>query len=123
MSTLMPLNNRQLAEELCGVSAGVREIHRVHEKSYGTLIPHVFMASVLSHIGVCLAADQRRDARLHTDEVAGILGSLEQGMARGDRETRNVISISFARDSELEPFFYQLYPLLGPKLKRELRGS
>ena len=123
MSTLMPLNNRQLADELCVVSAGLREMRRVHVKSYGTLIPHVFMASVLSHIGVCLAADQWREARQHTAEVAGILGALEQGMARGDRETRNVISISFARDSELEPFFYQLHPLLGPKLKRELRGA
>ena len=35
MSTLMPLNNRQLAEELCALSAGVREIRRLHEKSYG----------------------------------------------------------------------------------------
>lgn len=83
--------------------------------SHGTLLPHVFMGDVLGRIGQCLA---QRD----TDgiEAASILGFLEEGMAGGDRETRNVIAISFARDAPVETFFAQLQPLLGPRLRAQL---
>ena len=118
-----PLNNRQLVDELCAVSPGLREARRLHVNAFGTLIPHVFMASVLAHIGGCLNADQWRQVRQHAVEITAIIGMLEKGMDVGDRETRNVISISFARDSELEPFFYMLRPQLGPKVSAQLRGN
>jgi len=46
---------------------------------------------------------------------------MEQGMAQGDRETRNAVALSFARDAELEDFFHYLRPLMGPKLRAQLK--
>ena len=91
--------------------------------TYGTLIPHVFMEEVLKRIGTCLAEgviDGRRAE--HGSEIHEILDVLEIGMAGGDRETRNVIAISFTRDSEVEKFFHKLLPLLGPKTRAQLTG-
>jgi hypothetical protein len=112
-----PMNNLQLVESLCAVSIVLNEARRTHVKSFGTLVPHVFMSNVLARVGCCLAAGTRKAIVDHRPEVIGILESLEQGMVAGDRETRNVISISFVSDGELEPFFGELKLLLGPRLR------
>lgn len=115
-----PINNRELADSLCAVSAALKEVRRSHVKSFGTLIPHVFMGNVLARVGACVRATAPGEAGA---EVAGILQGLEQGMENGDRETRSVISISFAGDAELESFFGVLAPLLGPRLRALLPGA
>jgi hypothetical protein len=118
-----PMNNLQLVESLCAVSSVLNEARRNHVKSFGTLIPHVFMSNVLAHVGSCLAAGGNPAVVDHRPEIAGILESLEQGMAAGDRETRNVISISFVSDGELEPFFAELKLMLGPRVRAQLQGK
>ena len=115
------INNLQLANDLCAVSSALREVRRVHVHSFGALVPHVFMGSVLSHVGKCLFANLGREPFRDCREVASILEALEDGMANGDRETRNVVAISFVRDAELEPFFGLLRPLMGPKMAVQLR--
>ena len=115
------MTNLDLVEELCEVSVRLRELRRVHLAQYGALIPHVFMEEVLKHIGVCLAGAGRM-TWLATPEAQHLIDVLETGMTFGDRETRNVIAISFTRDSELETFFQQLLPMLGPKTRAQLRG-
>lgn len=117
------MNNSQLVEGLCAVSVPLREARRLHLESYGTLIPHVFMSDVLKRIGFCLGSGAPHGVGSHGDEIRGILGMLERGMADGDRETRNVIAISFTRDSEVELFFDELFPLLGPRTRAQLRGK
>ena len=117
-----PLNNRELADDLCADSPTLRELRRVHVQSFGTLIPHVFMGNVLEHVGHCLLKSVGK-ASTSAVEVGAILTTLEGGMTTGDRETRNVISLSFARDAELEPFFELLRPFLGPKMMVQLRGK
>jgi hypothetical protein len=117
-----PMDNLELVEGLCGASVALREARRLHLQAYGTLIPHVFMAEVLKRIGQCLSMGAANGLRDHGPEIAGILEKLEQGMAEGDRETRNVIAISFSRDSEIELFFDELRPLLGPKTRAQLNG-
>jgi hypothetical protein len=92
-------------------------MRRVHLGRYGTLLPHVFMTDVLLHVGGCVGTIVPLDGG---GEVSGILGVLEQGFALGDRETRNVIAISFVRDARLEPFYWQLRPLLGPRLRAQI---
>lgn len=116
------LNNLTLVAAICEFSSQLREVRRMHVHSFGALIPHVFMGSVLAHVGRCLFENGGRDPLRHSAEVTSILEALERGMAGGDRETRNVISISFVRDAELEPFFALLRPHLGPKMRVELRG-
>ena len=118
-----PLNNRELADDLCADSPTLRELRRVHVQSFGTLIPHVFMGNVLAHVGHCLLKSMGASTSNSTAEVGAILTTLEGGMTTGDRETRNVISLSFARDAELEPFFDLLRPFLGPKMTVQLRGK
>lgn len=114
-----PMSNHELADGLCSVSAGLREVRRLHVERYETLIPHVFMSEVLAHVGtLCkVAADED-----HVREVAAILAMLEQGMAFGSRETRNVISLSFVSDGQLEMFYAAMAPAFGPRLQREAIG-
>lgn len=119
-----PMNNRELVEDLCAVSAVLREVRRTHINAFGTLIPHVFMSDVLAHLGACLLEAREQGAAARPlAEIAGILEVLDRGMAIGDRETRNVISVSFVGDGELEPFFAELKPLLGPKVLAQLQGK
>ena len=116
------LSNTDLVDALCNVSIPLREARRVHLAFYGILIPHLFMADVLKRVGQCLGAGRIEAAATHGAELAGILVALERGMAEGERETRNVIAISFTRDSELEMFFDELRPLMGPRLRGQLQG-
>lgn len=116
-----PLNSRELVEDLCGASPTLREARRAHLESFGTLIPHVFMAQVLARVCTCVQ-DQPLEGALRT-EAEGILAALEHGMATGDRETRNVISVSFVSDGELEPYFGRMRALMGPRLLAQIQGK
>ena len=117
-----PMNTLELVDQVCESSTVLREARRRHVKAFGTLIPHVFMSDVLARVGICLVTRGATALRDHAPELEGILAALEKGMATGDRETRNVISISFANDSELEAFFEELRPMLGPKISAQLQG-
>lgn len=116
------MSNVELVDHLCEVSSQLREARRVHVESFGTLIPHVFMAAVLARVGQCLVMGSRHARESHGAEIEGILAALEQGMRRGDRETRNVIAVSFVRDSEVELFFDDLRQWLGPRTLGQIRG-
>ena len=118
-----PITNAQLAEALCEVSPPLREARRVHLETYGILVPHVFMADVLARVGECLAAARMDGSAAHAAEVECIMGALEHGLSQGERETRNVIALSFARDSELEIFFDELRLLMGPHTRAQLHGK
>ena len=117
-----PMNNVELVQDVCAVSAPLREARRVHMESFGTLIPHVFMAAVLARVGQCLLKGYPDVRDQHRPEMVGILAALEHGMKHGDRETRNVIAISFVRDSEVELFFSELKQWLGPQSLGQTRG-
>lgn len=118
-----PMSNLDLVEVLCTASVPLREARRMHVQSYGSVIPHVFMGDVLRRIGECLGLEKRHTLATHRHEMQGILAGLERGMVEGDRETRNVIAISFTRDSELELFFDELRPLLGPRTRAQIQGK
>ena len=118
-----PMSNMELVENLCGASQALREAHRVHVAQFGTLIPHVFMAAVLARVGQCLVIGPAHALEHHRTEIEGILAALEQGMKSGDRETRNVIAISFVRDSEVEMFFADLKQWLGPRTMGQMQGK
>jgi hypothetical protein len=113
------VNNLQLAEDLCAGSTSLSEARRRHVSHHGTLLPHVFMGEVLAYVGAGVGRPAGADGS--SAEISAILGTLERGMATGDRETRNVIAMSFAWDAELEPYFGQLRPLLGPKVRAQLQ--
>lgn len=117
------MTNAELVETLCAASVPLREMRRIHLLKYGALIPHVFMSDVLRRIGMCLGSGSTQSREMHTAEMAAILAALERGMAEGDQETRNVIAVSFAGDSELELFFDELRPLMGPRTRAQLQGK
>ncbi len=116
------MNNLELVERLCAASSTLREARRVHVQHFGTLIPHVYMATVLARVGQCLLMGSEHARAHHRDEMEGIVSALELGMKSGDRETRNVIAISFVRDGEVELFFDELRKWLGPKTLNQVRG-
>lgn len=118
-----PINNRELADSLCAISAFLLSVRLVHVRSFGTLVPHVFMGEVLARVGSCMGARGARPVEAERLEITGILESLEEGMLRGDRETRNVIAISFVGDARLQPFFARLAPLLGPSVRAQLEDG
>ena len=117
-----PMSNRELAERLCASSPHLRECWRVHLERYGNLVPHFFMADVLARVGRCRAAFTDPHAAEHA-ELVSILAALEHGLATGDQETRNVIALSFVDDAEQEVFFPALRPLLGPRLRAQVKGK
>ena len=116
-----PMTNSELVEGLCTASTALREARRVHLGVHGVLMPHVFMADVLKRLGQCLARGTLVGHGEDAPEMRDILEMLETGMAEGDRETRSVIALSFARDSETEFFFAQLVPMMGPQTRAQLR--
>lgn len=118
-----PLSCSELVENICSTSAHLREAHRRHLEAYGVLIPHVFMGDVLGRMGACLVAGGAHALSANGEEVLGILGALEVGMREGDRETRNVIAISFVRDGQVELFFDDLVPLLGAAMRAQVGGG
>jgi hypothetical protein len=118
-----PMTCVELVEALCEASAPLREAQRLHRESYETLIPHVFMGDVLRRMGQCFVSGSPAETEGHGVELRGILGVLERGMTEGDREARNVISVSFVRDGEVELFFSNLYPMLGPKMRAQVGGA
>ena len=117
-----PIDNRELARLLCSVSPVLSEVHRRHVQSFATLVPHVYMGDVLAHVGRLLAQPPRMQPWQPGGELTDILETLDRGMVQGDRETRNVVSLSFVRDGEVEPFFAQLRPLFGPGLRAQVSG-
>ncbi len=118
-----PMSNLELADRICDVSPGLLELRLRHTQSFGTLVPHVFMGDVLARVGACLDTLRGAGGAERRAEVGAILEILERGMDWGSRETRNVIAMSFACDGELEPFFPDLRPLLGPRLIAQLHGK
>jgi hypothetical protein len=112
-----PMSNLELAESFGSVSPALRTALDLHLKAHGTLIPHVFMGTVLAHVKSSLPPGPVAEPAA---EVAGILETLERGMDAGERETRNVISISFVREAEGEPYFAVIAPLLGPRVRAQL---
>ena len=113
-ATGRPLGNRDLADRLCTVSEALSDARSAHVAKFDTFVPHAFMGDVLEHVGRCLG-------RGNSEDLGPILDTLEQGFARGDRETRSVIAISFAADARPQTFFRQLYPLLGARLRNTLQ--
>ena len=114
------MSNRDLAERLGAASAALAQAREEHLAKFGTLIPHVFMGDVLARLGACMCADGKAPRVRDAGEIAAILDSLEEGMASGDQETRNVVSTGFAGGAERQPFFAALEPLLGPRVRAEL---
>jgi hypothetical protein len=115
------VNNLQLAEDLCASSTSLHEARRRHVKHHGALLPHVFMGEVLAYVGAGVGGPAATMGEVPSAEISEILCTLERGMASGDRETRNVIAMSFVWDAELEPYFGRLRPLLGPKVRAQLQ--
>jgi hypothetical protein len=118
-----PMSNLELVERICEASVPLREARRTHVQSFGILIPHVFMSAVLARTGQCLGMGSAHAAKHHQEELQGIFAAVEQGMSSGDRETRNVIAISFVRDGEVELFFDELRQWLGPRTLRQVYGK
>jgi hypothetical protein len=114
------MSNLDLAERLCAASAALAEARGEHMTKFGTLIPHVFMGDVLARLGACLCADDKAPRVRNAPEIAAILDSLEEGMASGDRETRNVVATGFAAGAERQAYFAALQPLLGPRIRAQL---
>jgi len=117
------MNNLDLVQNLCAISTSLREARLMHVKAFGALIPHVFMAAVLARAGRCLLMGSAHARQHHQSELQGIVGALERGMQVGDRETRNVIALSFVHDGEVELFFDDLKTWLGPTTLGQIRGK
>lgn len=119
----LPVTNVELVERLCTDSPVLREMRRRHVRNFDVLIPHVFMADVLAHVGSLFRTGAPLPDAPSLNDVRVVLACLEEGMKRGDRETRNVIAMSFVSDSETEPFFPHLKPMLGTKMMAQTSGK
>jgi hypothetical protein len=117
------MTNVELVERMCRESAALREARRTHLRNFDVLIPHVFMADVLAYVGSLFRLGTPLPDAPSLGDVRAVLACLEDGMRSGDRETRNVIAMSFVSDGETEPFFPHLKPMLGDRLRGQARGK
>lgn len=117
------VTNVELVERICGESPALRELRRQHLRNFDVLIPHVFMADVLAYVGSLFRMGAPLPGAPTLGDVKAVLACLEDGMRSGDRETRNVIAMSFVSDGETEPFFTHLKPMLGDRLRGQTRGK
>lgn len=110
------VDNLELADRLCAISTSLGESRLVHVRILGSLVPHVFMASVLERVRACLCADTSLERRDRRPEMEAILAVLDSVAADGDRDTRGVIALSFVRDAKKREFYADLLPLMGRRL-------
>lgn len=108
-----PLNNLELAERLGAASPALAALRILHVRTFGWLVPHLFMGDVLAHVGACLAPASARQGDARRADVTAILGVLEAASATADRETRHVIAASFLTPARRGPSYAELEPLLG----------
>ena len=112
------LNRLELVELLSAASPVLALTRRSHVRSFGCIVHHVFLAEVLSRIGDCLGPAARAGDQA---EAQALLAAVEHAIERGDRETKDLVARSFARESSQQPFFGELKPLVGPRLRALLR--
>jgi hypothetical protein len=112
-----PMNNLELVERLCAVSERLADLRRLHVRNLGSLMPHVFMGDVLTHVRHCLTAETARERLDRRPEVEAILGVLDTAAGTAGADTRHVIVSSFLRDGERASFFPELRAHLGRKLQ------
>lgn len=113
------INRLELVESLCAASPPLALKRRAHVLSFGFLVHPLFLADVLGHVGGCLGAAAARGRDI---EARAIVAILERALERGDRETKDLVASSFARDSVRESFFSDLNVLFGPRLTAALRA-
>jgi hypothetical protein len=80
------------------------------------------MGAVLARVGQCFVVGAAHAMQANGEEMSGIFLALESCMKEGDREARNVVAISFVRDAEVELFFDDVRPLLGPATRAQVKG-
>ncbi|HUP96548.1 MAG TPA: hypothetical protein VM073_01330 [Usitatibacter sp.] len=119
---IRPITNIELVDRICNEAPFLREARRRHLADYQVLMPHVFMADILAFVGSLFRAGAPLPDAATLQDVRAVLACLEEGMRSGDRETRNVIALSFVSDAEIEAFFVHLRPMLGARLQAEAHG-
>ena len=107
------LNNLELAERLGAVSPALAALRIVHVRTFGWMVPHLFMGEVLAYVDACLSPASGGQGAARRADVQAILGVLEAATATADRETRHVIASSFLAAARRGPSYAELEPLLG----------
>ena len=114
----------ELFEQVVETVPAFDAVRTEHLDDNDELLAHLLMADLLRFVGlafgqantlgVTFAPPSRKD-------VSEILDILERGLTAGNPETENAIAVSFVEDIETEPFFPELEPLLGPRVRTELQ--
>ena len=103
----------KLFERVVQVAPQFAPVLDEHLRDYDAILPHVLMPSLLGFIGARIVGPEAPvDAT-----VVRLLELLEAEVVGEDPDTQNLIAVSFLENLEAEPFFGQLYPMLGPNLR------
>jgi len=116
------MNPSELFDQLVQAAPAFGVVRREHMTDNGELLSHVLMGDVLrfleSHFSgkPCVGAEPPT-----ADQVRAALQVLDRGLAEGDEDTDNAISVSFVESIEHTHFYLQLEPFLGPEIRKEIQ--
>ena len=113
------MNPTELFSEVESASPSFGRAVAEHVAYYGELLSHVLMADLLRHVG---SHFQRGDNAPSEAEVRATLALLDAAIVSGNEETANAIAVSFCEHIQTEPFFDELWPLLGIHLQEQVRS-
>jgi len=111
----------QLFEKIAEAAPGFRLIMKRHLADNDTLLPHLLMADCGRFVASYFTGEKTiASDRPTADELRGVLAAIDAAMADGDEETQNVVAASFVECVWLEPYFSELYVVLGPHVREEI---
>ena len=107
---------------ICQLLKHVPELQRTydeHLQDNEELLPHVLFGEVSRYV----VQQVRANENALTAPVSRILDCLEQGVASGDEQVRNLVSASFVENlAEYDDVLARLKALMGPNLEKEFKN-
>jgi len=111
----------ELFAQVVTLAPTFRLLVREHLRDNDELLPHLLMSDLLRYIGSHFSGNAYMDALPpNPEQIRAILALLDSEIACHNADTENLIAVSFIEHIEMEPFFLQLRPYLGPALLAEL---
>ena len=106
----------KVIDELLAYAPKLRPVYQEHLADHGELLPHVLFGDLTRFVAKLCMTDPS------SPELKSILDVLENGMARGDEYTQELISVSFLENLDQEAdYFPVLASMFGEALAKEIR--
>ena len=112
---------RELFSKIIDAAPGFKRTMEEHLSDNDELLSHLLMADC----GLFVASYFTGEKRIASDppsvvELRNVLAIIDAALAEGDEEAQNVVAVSFVECLWLEPYYTDLCPFLGSKVRDEI---